>query len=208
MTVAVGNRVSASPGNKASIHGVMASREDRRGLQFIQNYKFATDLAGWSADPAYVRKTEAGFNGGDPFVEYNGVSGNFDNFTTSNDADSGMLVEASTTYIVSGTRTASFTGNYPQVQINTGADDGAGHAFPGTTLSSMRFTAATAETRWSLQFTTGTDTRRVWIRFQGLGGVGRLRLMKLNLTKDAAVQPYRDYFNPAIDVGAMVLVPD
>ena len=98
MTVAVGNGVIAGPGNKASVQGVMASQEDRRGLQLIQNYKFETDLAGWSADPAYVRKTEAGFNGGDPFVEYNGVSGNFDNFTTSNDADSGMLVEPSTTY--------------------------------------------------------------------------------------------------------------
>lgn len=195
MTVTAGNGVIAGPGNKASIQGVIASKEDRRGLQLIQNYKFATDLAGWSADPAYVRKTEAGFAGGDPFVEYNGVSGNFDNFTTSNDSSSGMLVEPSTTYTISGTRTASFTGNYPQVQINTGADDGAGHAFPGTTLASMRFTAAAAETRWSLQFTTGADTKRVWIRFQGLGGVGRLRLMKLNMTKDAAVQPYRDYFN-------------
>lgn len=194
MTVTAGNGVIAEPGNKASIQGVIASKEDRPGLQLIQNYKFATDLAGWSADPGYARKTEAGFNGGDPFVEYNGVSGNFDNFTTSNDADSGMLVEPSTTYIISGTRTASFTGNYPQVQINTGADDGAGHAFPGTTLASMRFTAAATETRWFLQFTTGADTKRVWIRFQGLGGVGRLRLMKLNLTKDASVQPYRDYF--------------
>lgn len=194
MTVTAGNGIAAGVGITASIQGVIASSEDRRGLQLIQNYKFATDLAGWSADPAYARKTETGFNGGAPFVEYNGVSGNFDNFTTSNDASSGMLVEPSTTYTISGTRTANFTGNYPQVQINTGADDGAGHAFPGTTLGSMRFTAAAAETRWSLQFTTGADTKRVWIRFQGLGGVGRLRLMKLNLTKDATVQPYRDYF--------------
>ncbi len=195
MTVTAGSGVVAGVNLKASIRGVIASSEERRGLQLIQNYRFAVDLAGWSADPAYVRKTEAGFAGGDAFVEYNGVSGNFDNFTTSNDASSGMLVEPSTTYIVSGSRTASFTGNYPQVQINTGADDGAGHAFPGTTLSSMRFTAAAAETRWSLQFTTGADTKRVWIRFQGLGGVGRLRLMKLNLTKDTTVQPYRDYYN-------------
>lgn len=195
MTVTAGNGSSAGPGVKASIRGLVASESGRPGLQIIQNYKFAADLAGWSADPAYVRKTEAGFAGGDPFVEYNGVSGNFDNFTTSNDASSGMLVETSTTYTLSGTRTASFTGNYPQVQINTGADDGAGHAFPGTTLGSMRFTAAAAETRWWLQFTTGAATKKVWIRFQGLGGVGRLRLMKLNLTKDATVQPYRDYFN-------------
>lgn len=194
MTVTAGNGVIAGPGNKASIQGVIASKEDRRGLQLIQSYKFAADLSGWSLDPAYVRKTEAGFAGGDSFVEYDGVSGNFDNFTTSNDAVSGLLVEPSTTYTISGTRTASFTGNYPQVQINTGADDGAGHAFPGTTLGSMRFTAAAAETRWSLHFTTAADTKRVWIRFQGLGGVGRLRLMKLNLTKDANVQPYRGYF--------------
>lgn len=195
MTVTAGNGSSAGPGVTVSIRGLVASESGRPRLQLIQNYKFAADLAGWSADPAYVRKTEAGFAGGDPFVEYNGVSGNFDNFTTSNDASSGMLVEPSTTYTLSGTRTASFTGNYPQVQINTGADDGAGHAFPGTTLASMRFTAAAAEARWSLQFTTGADTKRVWIRFQGLGGVGRLRLMKLNLTKDSSVQPYRDYFN-------------
>lgn len=195
MTVTAGNGIAAGPGVKASIQGVIAGGGDGRGLQLIPNYKFAADLAGWSADAGYARKTEAGFNGGDPFVEYNGVSGNFDNFTTSNDAASGLPVQPSTTYVISGTRTASFTGNYPQVQINTGEDDGAGHAFPGTTLSSMRFTAATAETRWSLQFTTGADTKRVWIRFQGLGGVGRLRLMKLNLTKDAVVQPYRDYFN-------------
>lgn len=195
MTVTAGNGIAAGVGITASIQGVIASSEDRRGLQLIQNYKFATDLAGWSADPGYVRKTEAGFNGGNPFVEYTGVSGNFDNFTTSNDAASGLAVEPSTTYIVSGTRTASFTGNYPQVQINTGADDGAGYAFPGTMLGSMRFTAAAAETRWSLQFTTTADTKRVWIRFQGLGGVGRLRLMNLNLTKDATAQPYRDYFN-------------
>ncbi len=195
MTVTAGNGVIAGVGLKASIRGVNASSEERRGLQLIQNYKFATDLAGWSADPGYVRKTEAGFNSGNPFIEYTGVSGNFDNFTTSNDAASGLAVEPSTTYVVSGTRTASFTGNYPQVQINTGADDGAGHAFPGTTLGSMRFTAAAAETRWSLQFTTGADTKKVWIRFQGLGGVGKLRLMNLNLTKDATVQAYRDYFN-------------
>jgi hypothetical protein len=195
MTVAVGNGVSAGPGNKASIQGVMATKEDRRGLQLIQNYKFAADLAGWSADPGYTRKTEADFNGGNSFVEYSGVSGNFDNFTTSNDAASGLQVEPATTYIVSGTRTASFTGNYPQLQINTGADDGLGHAFPGTTLASSRFVAAATETRWSLQFTTGVDTKKVWLRFQGLGGVGRLRLMNLNLTKDVTVQPYRDYFN-------------
>jgi hypothetical protein len=173
---------------------VIASEVGRR-LQLIPNYKFAADLAGWSADPSYVRKTEAGLNGGNPFVEYNGMSGDFSNFTTSNDAASGLPVEPSTTYVVSGTRTASFTGNYPQVQINTGAEDDTGHAFLGTTLGSMRFTAAAAETRWSLQFTTAADTKRVWIRFQGLGGVGRLRLMNLNLTKDASVQPYRDYFN-------------
>ena len=195
MTITAGNGNSAGTGIKTSIRGVIASEGGRPGLQLIPNYKFATDLAGWSADPAYVRKTESGFAGGDPFIEYNGVSGNFDNFTTSNDAVSGLLVEPSTTYIISGARTASFTGNYPQVQINTGADDGAGHAFPGTTLGSMRFTAAAAEARWSLKFTTAADTKRVWIRFQGLGGVGRLRLMKLNLTKDATVQPYRDYFN-------------
>lgn len=195
MTVTAGNGIAAGVGVTASIQGVIASSEDRRGLQLIQNYKFAADLAGWSADPAYARKTEAGFNGGNPFIEYNGVSGNFDNFTTSNDATSGLAVEPSTTYIVSGTRTASFTGNYPQLQINTGADDGLGHAFPGTTLASSRFVAAATETRWSLQFTTGADTKKVWLRFQGLGGVGRLRLMNLNLTKDATVQPYRDYFN-------------
>jgi hypothetical protein len=194
MIVTAGSGIAAGPGIKAAIQGVIASSGPRRGLQLIPNYKFATDLAGWSADPGYVRKTEAGFNGGNPFVEYTGVSGNFDNFTTSNDAASGLQVEPSTTYVVSGTRTASFTGNYPQVQINTGADDSAGHAFPGTTLGSMRFTAAAAETRWSLQFTTGADTKKVWIRFQGLGGVGKLRLMNLNLTKDAVVQPYRDYF--------------
>ncbi|MBC2680619.1 hypothetical protein [Pseudomonas baltica] len=194
MTVTAGNGIIAGPGSRASIQGVIASKEDRRGLQLIPNYKFAADLAGWSADPRYVRKTEAGFNGGNPFVEYNGVSGDFSNFTTSNDAASGLPVEPSTTYIVSGTRAASFTGNYPQVQINTGADDGAGHAFPGTNLASMRFAAAATETRWSLKFTTGADTKRVWIRFQGLGGVGKLRLMNLNLTKDAVVQPYRDYF--------------
>ncbi|MBD8685030.1 hypothetical protein [Pseudomonas sp. CFBP 13719] len=194
MTVAAGNGITAGAGIKASIPGVIASSGDRRGLQLIQNYKFAADLAGWSADPAYVRKTEAGFNGGNPFIEYTGASGNFDNFTTSNDAASGLAVEPSTTYIVSGTRTASFTGNYPQLQINTGADDGAGHAFPGTTLASSRFVAAATETRWSLQFTTGANTKKVWTRFQGLGGVGRLRLMKLNLTKDATVQPFRDYF--------------
>ncbi|MBD8592378.1 hypothetical protein IFT75_03050 [Pseudomonas sp. CFBP 8758] len=195
MTVTAGNGVIAGVGLKASIRGVIASSEEHRRLQLIQNYKFAADLAGWSADPGYTRKTEADFNGGNPFVEYSGVSGNFDNFTTSNDAASGLAVEPLTTYVVSGTRTASFTGNYPQVQINTGADDGAGHAFPGTTLGSMRFTAAAAETRWSLQFTTGADTKKVWIRFQGLGGVGKLRLMNLNLTKDATVQAYRDYFN-------------
>lgn len=195
MTVTAGNGVTTGPGTKASIQGVTAGGGNGRGLQLIPNYKFAADLAGWSADPAYVRKTEAGSNGGNPFIEYTGSSGNFDNFTTSNDAASGLAVEPSTTYIVSGTRTASFTGNYPQVQINTGADDGAGHAFPGTTLGSMRFTAAATETRWSLQFTTGADTKKVWIRFQGLGGVGKLRLMNLNLTKDATVQAYRDYFN-------------
>ena len=195
MTVTAGNGIAAGVRVTASIQGVIASSEDRRGLQLIQNYKFAADLAGWSADPAYARKTEAGFNGGNPFIEYNGVSSNFDNFTTSNDATSGLAVEPSTTYIVSGTRTASFTGNYPQLQINTGADDGLGHAFPGTTLASSRFVAAATETRWSLQFTTGADTKKVWLRFQGLGGVGRLRLMNLNLTKDATVQPYRDYFN-------------
>lgn len=195
MTVTAGSGVSAGSGIKAAIKGAIASGEGRRGLQLIQNYKFAVDLAGWSADPAYVRKTETGFNGGNPFIEYNGVSGNFDNFTTSNDAASGLQVEPATTYIVSGTRTASFTGNYPQLQINTGADDGLGHAFPGTTLASSRFVAAATETRWSLQFTTGADTKKVWLRFQGLGGVGRLRLMNLNLTKDATVQPYRDYFN-------------
>jgi poly(3-hydroxybutyrate) depolymerase len=194
MTVTAGNGIAAGVGVTASIQGVIASSEDRRGLQLIQNYKFAADLAGWSADPAYARKTEAGFNGGNPFIEYNGVSGNFDNFTTSNDAASGLQVEPATTYIVSGTRTASFTGNYPQLQINTGADDGLGHAFPGTTLASSRFVAAATETRWSLQFTTGADTKKVWLRFQGLGGVGRLRLMNLNLTKDAIIQPYRDYF--------------
>lgn len=73
-------------------------------------------------------------------------------------------------------------------------DAGACHASPGAILGFMRFTAAATETRWSLQFTVGADTKKVWIRFQGLGGVGRLRLMKLNLTKDATVQPYRDYF--------------
>lgn len=195
MTLTAGNGISPGSGIKTSIRGVIASEVGRRGLQLIPNYKFAADLAGWSADPGYVRKTEAGFNGGNPFVEYNGVSGDFSNFTTSNDAASGLPVEPSTTYIVSGTRTAGFIGNYPQVQINTGADDGAGHAFPGTTLGSMRFTAAATETRWSLQFTTSADTKKVWIRFQGLGGVGRLRLMNLNLTKDGIVQPYRDYFN-------------
>lgn len=195
MTITAGDGVATGVGIKASIQGVSAGSGDRLRLQLIPNYKFAANLAGWSADPGYVRKTEVGFNSGNPFVEYTGVSGNFDNFTTSNDAASGLVVEPSTTYVVSGTRTASFTGNYPQVQINTGADDGAGHAFPGTTLGSMRFTAAAAETRWSLQFTTGADTKKVWIRFQGLGGVGKLRLMNLNLTKDATVQAYRDYFN-------------
>nr|WP_314569393.1 hypothetical protein [uncultured Pseudomonas sp.] len=195
MTITAGNGVATGSGIKASIQGVSASSGDRPGLQLIPNYKFAANLAGWSADPSYVRKTEAGVNGGNPFIEYNGVSGDFSNFTTSNDAASGLQVEPSTTYTVSCTRTASFTGNYPQVQINTGADDGLGHAFPGTTLASSRFVAAATEARWSLQFTTGADTKRVWLRFQGLGGVGRLRLMNLNLTKDATVQPYRDYFN-------------
>lgn len=162
-------------------------------VQLIPNYKFAVDLSGWSANATYTRKTDPAVNGGLPFVEYNGVSGNFDNFTTSNDASSGMAVDPSSVYTISGTLTASFTGNYPQVQVNTGADDGAGHAFPGTTLGAMIFTSTPTETRWSVQFTTAADTKKVWIRFAGRGGTGRLRLMKLNITKDATVQPYRDY---------------
>lgn len=162
-------------------------------LQLIPNYKFAADLSGWSADSAYVRKTDPAVNGGNPFIEYTGVSGNFSNFTTANDSTSGLSVAASTTYIISGTATANFTGNYPQIQVNTGADNGQGHAYPGTTLASYRFVAAATETRWSFQFTTAADTKKVWIRFQGLGGIGLLRFMKLNITKDSTVQPYRDF---------------
>jgi len=113
MTLTAGNGISAGSGIRTSILGVIASEVGRR-LQLIPNYKFAADLAGWSADPSYVRKTEAGLNGGNPFVEYNGVSGDFSNFTTSNDAASGLPVEPSTTYVVSGTRTASFTAGADQ----------------------------------------------------------------------------------------------
>lgn len=173
-------------------------------VQLIPNYKFAIDLSGWSVNATYARKVDPAVNGGLPFVEYNGA-GDFDNFTTSNDAESGMAVDASSTYTLSGTFTAGFTGNYPQVQVNTGADDGAGHAFPGMTLGSYRFVSATGETRWSLQFTTAADTKKVWIRVSGLGGTGRLRLMKLNITKDAAVQPYRDYaFGGAVATSSLM----
>lgn len=163
-------------------------------LQLIPNWKFASNIAGWSADPSYVRRTDPAVNDGNPFIEYTGASGNFDNFTTANDAVSGIPVDASTSYVVSGMSTASMTGNYPQLQINTGADDGLGHAFPGTTLASYRFVAAASETRWSLMFTTAADTKKVWIRIQGLGGTGLFRFMKLNLTKGPTLQPYRDYF--------------
>lgn len=161
-------------------------------VQLLPNYKFTTDLSGWSADGTYKRKTDPAYNGGEPFIEYNGA-GDYDNFTTANDATSGLSVQPSTTYTVSGTSTAAFTGNFPQIQVNTGADDGGGHAFPGTTLASYRFVAAADETRWSFQFTTAADTKRVWLRFQGLGGTGRMRTSKMNLTPDATVQPYRDF---------------
>lgn len=166
----------------------------RTGTQYqlIPNYKFALDISGWSANATFTRKTDPAVNGGLPFIEYNGA-GDFDNFTTSNDATSGLDVDASSVYTISGTITASFTGNYPQVQINTGPDDGAGHAFPGTTLGTLIFTSTATETRFSLQFTTAADTKKVWIRFAGRGGTGRLRFMALNITKDASVQPYRDF---------------
>lgn len=197
MTITAGSGLTAGTGVKTSIQGITAGGgtvPPVMELQLIPNWKFASDISGWSADGSYVRRTEAGVNDGNPFVEYTGVSGNFDNFTTANDGASGLPVLGSTAYVVSGTSTASFTGNYPQIQINTGADDGQGHAFPGTTLASYRFVAAATETRWSLMFTTAADTKKVWIRIQGLGGTGLFRFMKLNLTKGATLMPYRDYF--------------
>jgi len=155
-------------------------------LQLIPNYKFALNTQGFSLDAIYTRVTDQAFDGGAPAIKMVGASGNFDNFTTSNDADSGYVVQPSTAYVLTLYYTAAGTGNDPNVAINTGS------AF-GTTLASAKMTKTGTRTRLSIPFTTGASDTKVWLRIQNLGGVITAYFNALNLTPGATAVAYRDF---------------
>lgn len=160
-------------------------------LQYIPNYKFETNLSGWDSagSAAWSRVVESGV----PKVQIKTTAAdNFDNFTTSNDWSSGIDLPAGTyTFSLTGEGTMT-SGNYPQLQINTGTDSSQGHAFGPDKLADYRFTAAATPTRVSVSFTL-TQPSKVWVRLQSLGGIGTYKFSATNLTPGPTVLTYRDF---------------
>lgn len=149
-------------------------------VQFVPNWNLEKDAQGWTLDPVF--KWSPGW-----ITLTTTVAGTYDNFTTQNDASSAMVLKPNTEYFVSFSHISAFTGNYPQLMAV------ADSPFPNPDpLASLILTAAAAETRVGIKFTTSA-TGKVYLRYANRGGVGTSKFGKFNVTEGATIQPYRDY---------------
>ena len=152
-------------------------------IQLITNPSFEGGTDGWAVDGTFSRTSEDAYIGTYSIKQVS-PSGNYDNFTTLNDA-TGIDVEPSTTYMLSFYAKISVkSGNAPYVQINKGG------AF-GTNVVAQTLTASSSWTRRSIQFTTDADTKKVWIRLSNNGGEVTAYYDGFNLTPGGTLQDYR-----------------
>lgn len=154
-------------------------------LQLINNPSFEGGTDTWAVDGTFSRTSEDAYVGSYS-IKQAGTAGNYDNFTTQNDA-TGIAVKPNTTYTLSfATRLAITSGKAPYLQVKTGS------AF-GTTLTSMTVPESTEWTRNSLTFTTDANTEKVWLRIGNNGGAVNAFYDAFNLTPGSTLEDYRDY---------------
>lgn len=159
--------------------------------QYVPNWKFEVDISGWDKATSTVWTRVASGSEGRVKITTTAAD-NFDNFTTANDWESGIDLPAGN-HVVTLTGKGTFTsGNYPQLQVNSGTDKTVGHAFGPDTLATYRFVNSPADTRVTVAFTMAA-AGKVWLRFQNLGGIGTYEFGKINITPGTVASAYRDF---------------